>query len=158
MRGVLRTGTFILALWLSSGSAQAQSRDLGFGLRGGLYFDEGDLFLGGHGLLPLRAGWTAVPNLEMGLGDGTLFTVNGDFTHGIARSRGRFFYAGGGLAIIHHESSGKFRDGHSDTDLGLNLLGGVNFGQAPGFIPFAQLKIILSDNANVVFSGGIHFF
>ncbi len=60
-------------------------------------------------------------------------------------------YAGGGLNIAHAS-----RDGTSDTDLGLNLLGGSAFG-AKRVRPFAELRVELAGGDQFVVTGGVLF-
>ncbi|MFQ5890332.1 MAG: hypothetical protein ACE5JR_09810 [Gemmatimonadota bacterium] len=65
-------------------------------------------------------------------------------------------YAGGGLNIAH--GSRTFSDGRdtSDTDLGLNLLGGTRFGSGP-VIPFAELRVEVSGGEQFLITGGVIF-
>jgi hypothetical protein len=68
-------------------------------------------------------------------------------------------YAGGGLNIAHRSSS-DFDDGHghsaSDTDLGLNLLGGTLFGKGK-VNPFVEARIELAGGEQFVLTGGVLF-
>jgi hypothetical protein len=60
-------------------------------------------------------------------------------------------YAGGGLNIGH--ASG---DGFSDTDPGLNLLGGTRF-DAGSIMPFVEVKFTIEGVEQFVITGGILF-
>lgn len=60
-------------------------------------------------------------------------------------------YAGGGLNIAHAS-----RDGASDTDAGLNLLGGSAFG-ARRVRPFVELRVELAGGDQFVITGGVLF-
>lgn len=61
-------------------------------------------------------------------------------------------YLGGGLNIAHAS-----RDGASDTDGGINILGGARFSQSP-VKPFVELRIELGGGEQFVLSGGLVFF
>ncbi len=65
-------------------------------------------------------------------------------------------YAGGGLNIAH--KSKEFDDGRSasDTDLGLNLLGGTQFGRGK-VNPFVELRVELAGGEQFVLPGGVLF-
>ena len=65
-------------------------------------------------------------------------------------------YAGGGLNIAH--KSKEFDDGRSasDTDLGLNLLGGTLFGRGK-VNPFVELRVELAGGEQFVLTGGVLF-
>lgn len=60
-------------------------------------------------------------------------------------------YAGGGLNIGHASS-----DGSSDTDPGLNLLGGTRF-DAGSIMPFVEVKFTIEGVEQFVVTGGILF-
>jgi hypothetical protein len=60
-------------------------------------------------------------------------------------------YAGGGLNIGHASS-----DGFSDTDPGLNLLGGTRF-DAGSIMPFVEVKFTIEGVEQFVVTGGILF-
>lgn len=64
-------------------------------------------------------------------------------------------YAGGGLVIAH---ASRDRDGesYSDTDPGLNLLGGVRF-DAGSIMPFVEAKFEIEGADQFVITGGILF-
>lgn len=60
-------------------------------------------------------------------------------------------YAGGGLNIGHASA-----EGYSDTDPGLNLLGGARF-DAGSIMPFAEVKFTIEGIEQFVVTGGILF-
>ena len=60
-------------------------------------------------------------------------------------------YAGGGLNIGHASA-----EGYSDTDPGLNLLGGARF-DAGSIMPFAEVKFTIEGVEQFVVTGGILF-
>lgn len=66
-------------------------------------------------------------------------------------------YVGGGLNFA-RVSVDVFGDSHSDTDLGLNVLGGMKFKPAAArFTPFVEARFELSGGEQFVISGGILF-
>ncbi len=64
-------------------------------------------------------------------------------------------YVGGGLNIA-HESDGDDDGESSDTDLGINLLGGTQFGTG-SVNPFVELRIELAGGGQFVITGGVLF-
>lgn len=126
-----------------------------YDLRLGYYTDAQGLAVGA-GLLSSvgsSARWFFNPNVEMAFGDATNnLTLNGDFHYDFAHSDAMSFYMGAGPAVIHTDP--EFAD--SNTDLGLNLFGGVT-GTRGSSRPFLQLKGILSDDTEVALMGGIRF-
>ncbi len=65
-------------------------------------------------------------------------------------------YAGGGLNIAHIDANGRGFGHGEDTDLGLNLLGGVKFPLA-NFTPFAEARVELEGGEQFVLTGGVLF-
>ncbi len=67
-------------------------------------------------------------------------------------------YAGGGLDIAHASWDGGngVGDSYSDTDPGLNLLGGARF-DAGSIMPFVEMKFTIEGVEQFVVTGGILF-
>lgn len=65
-------------------------------------------------------------------------------------------YAGGGLNIGHRSWDGPDDDRRSDTDPGLNLLGGTRF-DAGSIMPFVEIKFTIEGVEQFVVTGGILF-
>lgn len=67
-------------------------------------------------------------------------------------------YAGAGLVISHAswDSNNEPLESHSDTDPGLNLLGGVRF-DAGSIMPFVEAKFEIEGAEQFVVTGGILF-
>jgi hypothetical protein len=135
----LRTRTLALSAALAAFlalSATAQAAPPGFGIRGGLSEDPDTIFFGGHVgfdvIVPqLRLEPSAV--LGLGLEDGvdyfTLwFNLNGKYRFPLPN--GMFIYPLLGLSIMYiNVDCEGFRGDCDDTELGLNLGGGIEFGQ-----------------------------
>ncbi|MEZ4654788.1 MAG: hypothetical protein R3E12_14685, partial [Candidatus Eisenbacteria bacterium] len=103
--------------------------------------------------------WDFNPNLEWVLTDGyDYLTVNGDLHYDFNRhSDGPAIWAGSGLAVIHTnvDRPTPLSD-NSNTDLGVNLFGGV--GAKHGSVrPFMQLKGRLADNTETSVALGLRF-
>ncbi len=124
-------------------------------LRGGVYTDEGGFALGGGVIQRLRpaTSWYFNPNLEASFADKqNQVSLNADVHYDFPAATSYNFYAGGGPALIftHPEF------GDTQTDAGLNLVGGVNWRQQT-VRPFVQMKGVLSDQGQLAVMGGVRF-
>jgi hypothetical protein len=126
-----------------------------YDLRLGVYTDASAFALGA-GLISgvgSSTSWYFNPNLEMAFGnDAKVVTLNGDLHYDFASSGPMSFYAVAGPAIVYVNP--EFSD--SETNLGLNLFGGVT-GVRGASRPFVQIKGILSDDTELALMGGIRF-
>ena len=132
-------------------AAQADPR---FGVRFGYYTEAEAPFLGAELLFRIVPDIYFNPNVEAVLvDDGLYLTVNGDFHYDFYSSRRTFLWLGAGLAVLNNNPEGP---AESDTDFGLNLLGGI--GSRRGrVIPYAQAKVILKDDTEFVIGVGLRF-
>jgi hypothetical protein len=62
-------------------------------------------------------------------------------------------YFGGGLNYAHAEGGGI-----SDSEVGLNILGGIRFRSASKMVPFLEVRYELGGGEQFVLTGGILFF
>ena len=140
-----------LAVALSPALALADpDTDVGFrgwGPRVGLSLNPDQVHFGGHidfGNFAKHIRFQ--PNVELGFGDDVkLFTVNAEAAYRFS-SRWDVWtpYLGGGLgANIKSADNGK--DNNSHTDLGVNLLGGIEKGLSNGDRFFIETKVSLND-------------
>ena len=90
--------------------------------------------------------------------------LNGHYILSVAPESPVDFYVGGGLnvariSIDYDVDTGPFEFGGSadDTDIGLNLLGGVDFGLGSSLGGFGELRIELGGGEQFVLTGGIVF-
>jgi hypothetical protein len=114
-----------LLMGLTSTAARAQGA---IGPHIGINFDANDIFIGGQAHAPVATiGSNPIyvnPRLDFYLKDNvTLIGINanGYYQFG-SNKKDVTFHAGGGLALLWLNS-----EGANDTDLGLNLLGGLKF-------------------------------
>ncbi len=143
----LALAALLVGAWC--GEAEAQTR---FGVRGGVYMDRDEPFLGAHLSSALQKQWQFNPNFEYVLVErGSLFSINADLRYVLPSRSTTAFWVGSGLGISHFS----FRD-FNQTDLGLNLITGVDFGRGP-LTPFVQVKVMVLDETELVLGGGITF-
>jgi hypothetical protein len=116
------------------------------GIRAGLSVDPDQFVFGGQlNFDPIGKNVYIVPSAELGLGDDvTTLAFNGDVQYRFHVSQGSSVrpYAGGGLTILWFDPDGP---GDSDTNVGVNVLGGIFFGEAHGNPMFVDVKLDLSD-------------
>jgi hypothetical protein len=137
----------VAAVFLAS---EASAGDLS--LRAGAYTDADAFFLGIEYRTPVSGRWHAAPNFELALpGDGTYFSANADL-HYVLSAQGRlrpWLGAGIGLYARDHDDHG------SDTDVGLNLIGGL--GLRAQLDPYVQLKVAVKSDTALVLGFGVRF-
>jgi len=66
-------------------------------------------------------------------------------------------YAGAGLNFAYANVGGGCTGDCSNSDLGLNLVGGLQFPNAGRLLPFVQVRGELNGGELVVITGGVHF-
>jgi hypothetical protein len=145
--------TLMLLSMSNLGSANAQTR---FGVRGGVYLDQDDPFVGAHFMHPIQRRWMFNPNFEYVLLErdrGAMFTINADIHYDLPSPprSSTIFWLGGGLGISHFSL-----EEVNLTDTGLNLLMGASFGRR-GTVPFVQVKVLVMDESQLILGGGITF-
>ena len=149
----------VLGALLLAPQAAAQ---VDFGVRGGVYTDEEDPFAGVE-LLGRFDGtrWYYNPNVEVVFVDnGDLITANADFHYDLPADTPFDVWLGGGGALIFRDrDTPRFgRDDDSETDGGINLLGGLGFNRGGDIRPYIQGKLLLSDDSQAVVAFGLRFF
>jgi hypothetical protein len=124
-------------------------------LRAGVYSDNGGVGLGGGVLTDMgaRTNWYFNPNLEAAFGDATdQLAVNADFHYDFRSSAPYSAYLGAGPALLWQRPD----RGETDTETGVNVLGGV-VGKRGEVRPFVQMKGVIADRGQVALVGGIRF-
>lgn len=127
-------------------------------VRAGYYADDAEgPFVGAGVLMRVASGtrWYFNPNVEFAFGDHVdVVTVNADFHYDFARESGVSFWLGAGPAVVRRDPD--FGLGDAETDLGIN--GFFGFGASRGHVrPFFQLKVLASDESELVLAGGVRF-
>lgn len=123
----------------------ATDTDVGIGVR-----LAGDL--GGY------PGWELIGSFDVYFPDGDFdfWEINGNAIYNLdVRSTTIFPYVGGGLNVAHRDGPGT-GDG-SDTDLGLNVLGGVKFATDGPVTPYAELRGTIEGSDQLVVTIGVLF-
>jgi len=161
MKSLKRIGLASVLLIMSAGLASAQDTGYrGWGPRLGLTMDPDQVHFGAHvdfGNLARHVRFQ--PNVEVGVGDDlTLVALNFE---GAYRFSSRWDswtpYLGGGpgLNFVGNDNGGL--RGGSHTDVGLNLLGGIDRGLHDGSRFFIETKLGLVDAPDVKFTVGWTF-
>lgn len=150
----------LAGLFVLPGLAQAQ---VDFGVRGGFYNDADAGFLGAEMVIPISRPWYFNPNVEyVFVDDGDLWTANADFHYDLHSSSNLAPWVGAGAAVIFSSIDPprgcRNCDSDDETDLGLNLLGGLSLVQRGPIRPYVQGKVTLSDNTEASIAFGLRFF
>jgi hypothetical protein len=136
----------VFVIGLSAGRAQAQ----GVGLNAGVSADPDQFYFGvGYETAELLDRLRFRPNLEIGVGDGSLITANFEFAYRIPIQRKPWHvYVGGGPALV-------ISHAHDDTDTG----GGFNIllGLAHRRGLFTEIKVGVIDSPGFKFGVGYRF-
>jgi len=157
LRPVLR---FLVAtIALSMACVPAAMADTSAGIRGGFSSSPDQFLFGGQlNLSPVGRNVYIVPSGEVGFGDNaTTLSFNGDVQYRFDVHRGSEVrpYAGGGLALYYVNLDG---GGGSDTNMGVDILGGIFFGRMSGNPMFVEVKAGLTDEVpDWKFIFGINF-
>lgn len=132
----------------------ADDTDIGVGAR-----VSGDL--GGY------PGWEIMGSFDLYFPDGDVdfWEINGNVIYNIdVRSTTVFPYAGGGLNIAHFSvdgdpgpGPGPGFEGGSDTEIGINVLGGVKFATDGPLTPYAELRGTVEGSDQLVVTAGVLF-
>ncbi len=128
-----------------------------FGGRTGFYASAGSLFIGGEVFLPVGDRVSINPNVEWVFVDEIdgLATFNLDAIYDFPFTSGNSFsWLGAGVGVRRFAKGGGWPP---ETNLALNLLGGVGFGRGQEHMPFVQGKLAISDNVEFVLSAGFRF-
>jgi hypothetical protein len=136
-------GFVLLGLLLSVAVIPGARAETSVGLRGGLSVDPDQVLIGVH-IQPPPVGRNlyVVPSAEAGFGN-DLFTLsfNGDLQYQFGAGQEVRPYAGGGLSLYYVNVD----HGGSDTEFGVNALGGLLFERKSGNPIFLEMKLGLTD-------------
>jgi hypothetical protein len=132
-----------------------------FGPRIGASVDPDQLVVGGQlSLQEFAPNWSFDPNLELGFGDNlTDIAFNLDAYYHLRLSGSDWRpYVGGGLGVnfVSWDAPLGLRD-ESDTEVGLNLVGGFNIPAGSGDHWFTELRFGVGDIPTLKIMGGFNF-
>lgn len=118
--------------------------DAGGGLRAGFSSSPDQFLIGGQlELAPIAHNLYIIPSGELGFGDNlTTVSFNGDLQYRFDSHSEVRFYAGGGVAVYLANPDGPVG---SDTNFGVNALGGIFFNRKSSSPMFVELKAGLAD-------------
>ncbi|KAB2969143.1 MAG: hypothetical protein F9K18_01810 [Thermoanaerobaculia bacterium] len=151
-KGIVGAAAAAALLGLAAAPAGAQTD---FGVRAGAYLEDADPFVGLELLTRMGSSeWFFNPNVEFVFADERdRISGNFDFHYDFRVTGDYYLWAGGGPAVIFTDGDGR-RD--SETDAGLNLLGGIGW-RLSNLTPYAQAKVVISDDSEFVAAVGIRF-
>lgn len=137
-----------------------QPVDVKPGVRGAGYFDPSSGAVGAEVLMNLDDDYTIFfnPNFEyVFLERADLWTVNFDFHYDLLDASAPVYaWLGAGPAILIRDPDRDALD--SDTDFGLNLIGGVGFKiRGTSLVPYIQPKYTISDDDRFSIAFGLRF-
>ena len=144
MRGSRLIAFLFTALALSCFALGSPALATTGGLRAGFSSSPDQFLVGGQlELSPVAHNLYIIPSAELGLGDNlTSISFNGDLQYRFVSHSALRFYAGGGLALYLVNPDGPVG---SDTNFGVNALGGMFFNRNSKSPMFVELKAGLSD-------------
>jgi hypothetical protein len=133
----------------------------GWGPRVGVSVDPDQVHFGAHidyGMLARHVRFQ--PNVELGFGDHVdLFTLNAEAAYRFGERWNVWSpYLGGGLGANIRRYDTAFGNKHSKTEVGVNLLGGIEKGLANGDRFFVEVKFSLNDVPDLKATVGWTFY
>lgn len=153
----------LMSLMVAVAATSPAAAESGWGLRGGVTFEPDQVHVGAHvnGGELFTNGYF-LPNVEIGFGDDvTLIALNPEMVYRFGRrsSADWSFYIGAGLGvnILNWDEDRFGRDG-SDTELGVNFLGGMIRKLSAGNDFFLELKLGAADSPDAKVTAGLTFY
>ncbi len=167
MKRVLVVLGGLALLGSTAADLRAQTR---FGVQASFGSDDVNFGIGGRATFNLRSliktpGFEGIasfdyffPDEPAGV-DGTYWEINGNLGYTIPNVKGNVApYVGGGLNIAHASVTVTGFGSGSDTEVGLNLLGGVKFkSRTSRLAPFVEARVELGGGEIFVLTGGVVF-
>lgn len=160
MRRLLPAALAVCLLIGLPSASQAQERSVFFGPQINWGFDDAEFGIGGRvlGAIP-NTGFAIIGSFDYFFpgNDVTYWEINGNGVYRFAIPDNPNFtpYAGAGLNIA-RVSRDVGDETRSDSDIGLNLLGGLEW-DVGSFRPFGELRVEIDGGEQVVLTGGVLF-
>jgi opacity protein-like surface antigen len=157
----LKVWVVATAFMLAAGVSSAEAQGVRFAPQ--LSFaDDTDLGIGARirmGFPSVAPGFFGVGSFDYFFPDGfNYFEINANVGYVIPGVRGKVHpYAGGGLNIARASAENCSGSGCSNSEVGLNLLGGLDFETRSRIMPFIELRVELSGGEQFVVTGGLYF-
>ncbi|MBI4530960.1 MAG: hypothetical protein HY709_05495 [Candidatus Latescibacteria bacterium] len=154
----------VFAFFCSGLPAGATSEELdynGVGVRAGMTIRPDQFHFGGHvDLGEFTEGFRFQPNVEIGLGeDRTLLAFNAEGLYFFDRSHRWTPYTGGGIGVhLDRHSKGVSDSDRTITDVGLNVLAGLERSIKKDRALFVETKIGIDDAPDFKLTVGMTFF
>jgi len=149
----------LVAVAMIAGTAQAKTA---WGLRGGITSNPDQVHVGAHVIAGelFNDGWF-IPNVEVGFGDHlTLVALNPELVYKFVK-RGTSdwgFYVGGGLGVNFESWDTGVTGKDSNTEIGLNFLGGMSRRLSSGNEFFLELKLGAQNSPDTKVTAGFTFY
>ncbi|MCP4726913.1 MAG: hypothetical protein GY863_17870 [bacterium] len=152
----------LLLFLVSANISQAQS--INIGPRAGLYLEDTDISIGGEVDVELLSvlGLHIITSVEtifadknpdgLGLDSKWYFSCNAAYDM-ISLGLGDL-YVGGGLGVFRTKIEANSK---KETDIAVNILGGIRFNVLGQLKPFANARITFSEDTSIILEGGFHF-
>ncbi|MBK7673209.1 MAG: hypothetical protein IPJ24_17755 [bacterium] len=152
---------FCLLAMMVAGAGAAQA-ETAWGLRGGATFEPDQVHVGAHmnGGELFNDGWF-IPNIEIGFGDDiTLVALNPELVYKFSKrgSSDWGFYIGAGLGLNFYSWDNDGPGDGSETELGVNFLGGMSRKLSAGNDFFVELKLGAADSPDAKVTAGFTFY
>ncbi len=160
MRRVFFSTLVLTVCLITATSLQARDYVLGWGGRVGATLDPEQVHVGFHlDLGDIAERLRLQPNVEIGFGDNaTLVAINPEVFYLFTPHNRWTPYAGGGLGIniINWDDKAGMAD-NTETEIGLNLLGGIETKISDTTKFFGEVKFGVGDSPDAKFAVGLTF-
>jgi hypothetical protein len=140
-----------VVLWGAVPTSLAAQERTHLGFRAGYNFEFEEPAVGVHFAVPIARQFDFYPSLDAFLpASGTRLLFNGDVKYRFNTATVWEPYLGGGLNLLHRRL-----DGAGDSELGANLLGGIET-RLGNVHPFFEGRVVVQDDASFQLTGGLN--
>jgi hypothetical protein len=150
-RMILMAGLGAAALSLMAIPATSAAQRAHVGVRAGYNFALEEPTVGGHFTVPVARRLDFYPSMDVFLPEtGTRMLFNGDLKYRFITQTAWEPYVGGGLNMLYRRV-----DGSGDTNLGANVLGGIET-RLGNVHPFVEGRLVVQDDPSFQLAGGLN--